>query len=280
MPRPAIRRAVRAIGLVVLALAAARAALVLVVRPSNDRDWSEDQARLPEATFDGSRVTVRNVRNFDYQATDRWTPRWEERTYDLDALESVWFAVEPFGDVRGPAHTFLSFGFRDSSYVAVSVEIRKEKGESFDPFLGLMRRYEVTYVVGDERDLLKLRTNFRKDSVFLWRVHTTPEKARALFTDMLARANALQAEPEFYNTLTNTCTTNIVRHVNALAPGKVPAFSHRVLLPAFSDELAYDLGLIAPGEDFATARRRALVNPAAARWADADDFSVRIRAGG
>lgn len=249
----------------------------LLVRPRVDRDWTEDSARLPEVAFRGDTVAIRNVRNFDYRTTEQWTARWEERAYDLSQVESAWFVVEPFGDVRGPAHTFVSFGFRDGRYLAVSVEVRKEKGERYHPVKGLFRRYELMYVVGDERDLVRLRSNFRRDSVFLYRVATEPAKARALLEDMLRRADALRERPEFYNTLTSTCTTNIVAHVDRIAPERVP-WSYKVLLPAFADELAYDIGLLDTSVPFAELRRRALINARAAAADTSPDFSALIRA--
>lgn len=251
-------------------------------QPSLERNWTEDNARMPHASFDGGIATVRNVRAFEWRTTSEFAPRWEERRYDLSRLESVWFLVEPFGDVRGPAHTFLSFGFADSTggtdYVAISAELRKERGETYHPVRGLFREYELTYVVGDERDLVRLRSNVRRDSVFLYRVATTPEQGRALFRAMLERASALGTAPEFYNTLTSSCTTNIVDHVNAIAPNKVP-FSYKVLLPAFADELAYELGLLDTSRPFAELRRDALINPRALAASDAPDFSTRIREG-
>jgi hypothetical protein len=250
--------------------------LLAFVRPSNDRNWSPDQVRLATATFAGDTVLVRNVRNAFYRATHDYDVRWEDRTYDLTKLESVWFMVEPFSDVRGPAHTLLSFGFSDGEYVGISVELRKEKGEEFSPVKGLFRQYELTYVVGDERDLLGLRANHRRDSVYLYPVNTTPERMRALFVSMLTRANALAEQPEFYNTLWSTCTTNIVRHIHEIAPRRVP-WSYKVLLPAFADELAYDIGLLAtdlPRDEFRAAH---LINDAAARYADTPEFSAGVR---
>jgi hypothetical protein len=264
-----------------LGAAATYAVVVLPRSASTDRDWTTDGARLARAHFAGSQVHVQNVRNFDYRSTDDFVERWEDRTYDLDRLQSVWFVVEPFSDYRGPAHTFLSFGFGEgdsAEYVGISVEIRKEKGEHYDPLKALLRNYELMYVVGDERDLVRLRSNFRKDSVFLYRANTTPERARALFVSMLERANALAEHPEFYNTLTSTCTTNIVSHVNTLAPGRVPKFSYKVLLPAFADELAYDLGLLDTSRGFEELRRKALINPVAEKAGDDPAFSRRIRA--
>jgi hypothetical protein len=217
------------------------AILVLLRRPSNDRDWSTDQKILATAAIRGDVVEIRNVRNFRYRSETDYTPAYETRTYDLRKLDSVWFVVERFG-TRGMAHTFLSFGFGDE-YVAISIEIRKEKGETFSPLRGLLREYELMYVIGDERDLIGLRTNYRKDVVYLYPVKTTKEKMRRVFLDMVARANSLAAEPEFYNTLTNNCTTNIVRHVNTISPRRIP-FSYKTLLPAYSDSLAIDVGLI------------------------------------
>ena len=221
---------------------------------------------------------VTNVRNARYRSVSDYDVRWEDRRYDLRQLNSVWFVVEPFSDLRGPAHTFLSFGFADGAYVAISVELRKEVGETFHPLRGLLRQYELQYVVGDERDLIGLRANHRRDSVFVYPVQTTPAKMRELFTAMLERANRLAARPEFYNTLWSSCTTNIVAHINAIAPKRVP-FSYKVLLPAYSDELAYDLGLLdtaLPRDGF---RLPHLINGRAAEFADREDFSVGIRRG-
>lgn len=250
--------------------------VLLSRHPSNDRDWSPDQGRLPVATFRGDSVDVQNVRDFRYRSTTDYDVVYENRSYDLRRLESVWFIVEPFSGMKGPAHTFVSFGFADGQYVAISVEIRKEKGEHFSALAGALRNYELMYVVGDERDLIKLRSNYRRDSVFLYRAVTTPAKARTLFVAMLTRANELAAHPEFYNTLTSNCTTNIVRHVNAISPRRVP-FSYKVLLPAYADELAYDVGLLDRSVPFDSLRARANINERALRYADSASFSRLIR---
>ncbi len=271
--RHLIRRTL--LGLVIVAIAG-YLLLLLLVRPSNERDWSADQQRLATAEFSGDIVRVQNVRNANYRSTTDFDVHWEDRTYDLRQLKSVWFVVEPFATWRGPAHTFLSFGFGDGEYVAISAEIRKEQGESFSPLRGLLRQYELTYIVGDERDLIGLRANYRNDDVHLYPVRATPDAARALFVSMLQRANALAAKPEFYNTLTNTCATNIVDHVNPIAPEPIP-FSYKTVLPAYSDELAFDLGLIDTDlkrEQFRAAFR---INDLARQHADSVDFSEAIR---
>lgn len=255
-------------------LAAMRVAMCAVIRPSNTRDWTEDQRVLPTAEFNGPLVTIHNIRNFQYTKVDQFTPAWYDKTFDLRKLDSAWFVVEPFGGAA-MAHTFVSFGFGGTDYVAISVEIRKEKGEAFSPVKGLLRQYEVMYVVGDERDLIKLRTNYRKDTVYLYPMRTTPERMRALFTAMLERANALAKKPEFYNTLTNTCTTNLVRHVNELVPGRVPLHP-AVFLPGYSDRFAYKLGLIDTNLPFEEARAKFRINERAEHAGDAE-FSQAIR---
>jgi Domain of unknown function (DUF4105) len=254
--------------------------LIVLTRPLNERDWSADQERTASAVISGDSVQIQNVRNTRYRSTTDYDVRWENRTYDLQKLESVWFIVEPFANWRGPAHTFLSFGFGSSGggdeYVAISVEIRKEKGESFSPLAGLLRQYELIYVVGDERDLIGLRANHRNDDVFLYKVRTTPEKMRALFTSMLNRANQIVQRPEFYNTLTNTCTSNIVDHIDVIAPGRIP-FSYKTYLPAYSDDLTYDLGLIdtsLPRNQYRAAHQ---INTLARLHADSAAFSRAIR---
>jgi hypothetical protein len=275
MPRRArlLRLIASLLGLSVLACLA----FVLPLQPSNDRLWSPDQTRLARALIDGDTVVIDNVRNAHYRSTSDYDVHWEQRQFDLRTLESVWFVVEPFADWRGPAHTLLSFGFSDGRYVAISAEIRKEEGESFSPWLGLLRQYELIYIIGDEHDLIGLRANHRNDDVYLYRVRSTQAQARAMFVSMLERAYALARRPEFYNTISNTCTSNIVDHIELIAPGRIP-FSYRTLLPAYADDLAFDLGLIdtdLPRESYRTAHR---INDPARRHAGAADFSAQIRA--
>lgn len=250
----------------------------LIVRPKTDKDWNTDQAIQPEISIQGDTVSVKNVRNFAYKTTTDYTPGYYDRTYNLDEIKSVDFMVEPFSTNPGAAHTLVSFGFENGDYVSVSVEIRKEKGESFSAIKGLLRQYELMYVVADERDVIKLRSNYRHDQVFLYPIKTSKENIRSLFVDMLTRAQKLQVKPEFYNTLTSTCTTNIVSHVNKLVPDRVP-FDYRILLPGYSDTYAYELGLIDTDLSFEAAREKFKINSLAETYADAPDFSQKIRLG-
>lgn len=247
-----------------------------VVGPSNERDWSPDQAILPSAELNGSRVTVHNIRNCEYRTADEYEVRYYDRTFDLNQLTSVDFIMVPFSDYPEGAHTFLSFGFDDRDYLAISVEVRREKGETFSVVKGLTRQYELMYVVGDERDLIQLRTNFRLDDVYLYRAKASPQQAQALFVDMLERANNLAKQPEYYDLVTNNCTTNIMQHINHVKPGRIP-YTYEILLPGYSDRLAYRLGLFKSTKSFEQTKLDARVTKLAYIYRDDAEFSQRIR---
>lgn len=246
--------------------------------PSNNRDWSPDQTVLPYAEINKNKATIYNIRNFTYTSTTEYKPAYYDKTFDVDTLQTVDYIVEPFEGI-GAAHTFISFGFEDGSFVAVSAEIRKEKGEIFSALKGMLKRYELMYVIADEQDVVKLRTNYRKDPVYIYPVKTTPEKMKALFVDMLQGANNLKENPEFYNTITNNCTRVIARHTNKITPGRIPWWNISLILPKYSDILASELGLIETPDGILKAREKHKVNDLAEKYADSSDFSQKIRSG-
>ena len=247
------------------------------IDPSGDRTWIPEQARAPAAEIHGTAVRIADVRNFTYTARSDFTPAYDTRTFDLDKLESVWYVLTPFSDSwRGPAHSFVSFGFADSQFVAISVEARREPGETYDAVKGLFKRFELISVIGDERDLIGQRAAYSTDRVYLYPIKAKPEKMRAMFVAMLERANKLRAEPEFYNTLTNNCTSNVVAHVNQVAPNTVPS-GIKTILPGYTDEVAHRLGLIDTKLDIDAARTQFLVNERARKFIRDPRFSFRIR---
>ena len=246
--------------------------------PSHTRRWAPEQAELPWAEIRGDSAHVHNVRNFDWTSATEYTPNWDIRTYDLARLDSAWFVLVPLTSAwRGPAHSFVTFGFSDASYLSVSVEARREVGEEYSVLRGLFRTYELIYVLGDERDLIGRRAVFDGTPVYLYPIQAPRETIREVFVDMVERINRLRDQPEFYNTLTNNCTSNLIRHVNRVVPGRIPP-SWRTVLPGYSDEMAIALGLIDSTISIDSARARYRINDRARAAFDSAGFSRRIRA--
>jgi hypothetical protein len=247
------------------------------LQPSNERDWQPEVARLAYATIDGDLVTVHNIRNFDYRTETDFTPAYYVRTYDLNKLDSADLVAVYW---MGPAiaHLFLSFGFGDD-HLAVSIEARKEKGEGYSSAKGFFRQYELYYVVADERDVIRVRTNYRKDppeDVYIYPLRGPRENIRRLFLEYVRKMNALREHPEFYNTLTTNCTTAILMNTR-VNPGSLP-FSWKVLLSGYTPAYVYEAGRMDQSLPFEELKRRSLVNAAAQAADQAPDFSRRIRA--
>ena len=250
------------------------------VRPSNDRQWSTPVAVLPSVTVDGDNFTFHNVRNFQYRTENDFTPRYYDKTVKLSELDSVdLLASYWMGDAI--AHIFVSFGFGGRDHLAVSIETRPEKGESYSTITGFFRNFEIFYVVADERDLIGVRTNHREDppeQVYLYRTKGPIENARHVFLDYVDTINGLNTEPGWYNTLTTNCTTSILWHTR-MNTGH-PPLSWKVLVSGYLPEYLYELGRIDTSLPFPELKKRSQVNAAArAAGDDAPDFSQKIRAG-
>jgi hypothetical protein len=245
------------------------------IRPSHDRNWRPEVAVMPRAVIDGDRVHLTGVRNFDYRTRNDFTVRYEERELQLSHLTALDFYISYF--TEGPVgHTFVSFIFDNAPPLSISIETRPEVGEGFAPVASLFKQFELIYVIGDERDLVRVRTNYRGEPVYLYRLNTSPADARRLLLIYLERINELADRPEFYNLLTNSCTINIVRYANAA--GRSGRFDIRHLLNGLIDGYLYYSGRIDTTLPFDELRRRSLINAAAQAANAAADFSERIRA--
>jgi hypothetical protein len=234
---------------------------------------------LPHATIAGNFITVHNIRNFDYRTETDFTPAYYDKTFDLSKLEAVDVIATYW---MGPeiAHVFVSFGFGGGDYLSVSIETRTERGEGYSTIKGFFKQYELFYVVGDERDLIRVRTNYRNDppeDVFLYRVHGPIENGRRVFLEYMHKINALKTKAEFYNTLTTNCTTNIWLHTR-INPGHLP-FSWKLLLSGYVPEYLYEAGRLDTSVPFPELQRRGHINARAREADQAEDFSQRIRAG-
>jgi hypothetical protein len=248
------------------------------IQPSNDRDWQPEVAVLPYATIDGDLVTLYNIRNVDYRTETDFTPAYYNKTFNLRKLKSVDLIASYW---MGPAiaHTFLSFGFDGGDHLAISIETRKEQGEGYSTIKGFFKQYELFYVVADERDIIRVRTNYRKDppeDVYLYRVHGPIENGRRVFLEYMHKINTLKDRPQFYNTLTTNCTTAVWQNTR-INPGHLP-FSWKLLLSGHVPKYLYEAGRLDTSLPFDELQRRSRINEVAQAADRAADFSRWIRA--
>jgi len=266
------------------AFAAYAVAFVLVLvawntaTPRNDRDWQPEVAVLPYATISGDLVTVHNIRNFDYRTETDFTPAYYDRTFDLRRLDRVELLSVYW---MGPAiaHLFVSFGFGDE-HLPISIEVRKTRSKEYSTVAGFFRQFELVYVVSDERDVIRVRTNYRKsppEEVYMFRTVAPIENGRRVFLDYIRDMNLIKDRPRFYNTLTTNCTTMILAHTT-MNPGHLP-LSWKVLLSGYAAEYAYDMGHLDRSLPFEELKRRGHINVRAQAADKASDFSRLIRVG-
>jgi hypothetical protein len=245
------------------------------IPPSHDRQWRPEVAVMPRAIIGGDRVRITGVRSFDYRTRNDFTVRYGEREVQLAQLTGLDFYVSYWSEGL-VGHTFLSFIFDNAPPLSISIETRPEVGEGFDPIASLFKQFELIYVVGEERDLVGVRANHRRETVYLYRLNTSADDARRLLMIYLARINELADRPEFYHLLSNSCTINIVRYANAA--GREGRFDIRHLLNGLVDSYLYHSGRVDTTLPFEELRRRSLINDAARAADGAPDFSERIRA--
>jgi hypothetical protein len=256
-------------------------ALLLVcwsaIEPSNDRVWESENAVLAYATINGNRITLHNIRNFDYRAETDYTVAYYDRTFDLQQLDTVdLFAVYWMGPAI--AHVFLSFGFSDGSHVAISIEARREQGQGYSSVAGFFRQYALYYAVGDERDIVRVRTNYRRappEEVYLYRLRGSAASRQRLFLEYLRQLNALRDRAQWYNSLTTNCTNTIWLNSRVL-PGHLP-YSWKVLLSGYVPRFLYEHGKLDSSLPFEELQQRARINALAESADRAADFSQRIR---
>ncbi|MFT5299969.1 MAG: hypothetical protein ACI87E_002146 [Mariniblastus sp.] len=256
------------------------------VRPSHDRTWSTAQAILPYADIDLGRsptITVHNIRSNRYGPIAPSHKSHYDDTYDLSKLRSVWLGVDRFTSLEPMAHTFLSFEFEPgshrSNFLAFSVETRRESDEpNYSPIRGLFKNYELIYVIADEQDVLAGRSDDVENIIQLYPIRTTPEGIRSLFLDMLDRTNSLREQPEFYHTLFNNCTNNIVQHTNCVIEQSISPWARGVVFPGYTDSLAHQRGIIDTELSLDDARIRFRIDERVKSYDGLSDFSEFIRA--
>jgi hypothetical protein len=251
----------------------------LSLRPLTDGDWQADVDRKAWAETDGDRVTIHNLRNCDYRTETDYANCWSDRTFYLSEIRATDMFLTNWG-LRWVSHPIFSFQFGDNEHIAFSIEARYKAGQSYSSILGFFRQYELIFVTADERDVIRLRSNYRKnEEVYMYRTQLQPERARAVFLTYVAYLNKLRDHPEWYNALTRNCTTTLDRQIAANMTNPRP-WNYQLILNGTLDKLLYDRGrLVTGGLPFPELKERAHINTAAKAANQSPDFSALIRAG-
>ena len=244
--------------------------------PTNDSDWQPDVAQKAWADIQGDEVTFHNVRNCDYRTETEYTPHWETRTVGISQITGIDLAIDYWGS-PWIAHPIVSFQFTDAPPLCFSIETRRKLGQTYSAIEGLYRQFELIYIVADERDVIRVRTNYRDEDIYLYHTTISPARARERFLEYIHSLNALRNKPRWYNAITTNCTTSIrTQH----PPKERIPWDWRILLNGKGDELMYERHfIVTDGLPFAELKSRSLIDTRARAANDSPDFSQLIRVG-
>ena len=241
-------------------------------------DWKDALKVLSTAEFHDNLITVKNVRNFQYDSSGNPTiEAYYDKTYDLNKLKKVWYITAPFNPGSSFAHTFLSFEFQDNSFLVITVEGRLVKGQKYNPINGTIRTFPLMYIATDERDAIYVRANINKSAIYVYPLKANQKDGRLLLVDMLNRMNDLSIHPAWYNSIFDNCTSSIAKHVNKIWPGILPTFDWQVILTSYADKLALDSGLLDTNLDIDQARKKFYVTDKSEKAGYVENYSVLIR---
>jgi hypothetical protein len=247
------------------------------IKPPKTRHWQPDVAQTAWTERIGDKITIHNLRNFDYQPGSPPQPRWETKVVDLSDLQGVDLFINFWGTTL-ICHPIVSFQFGPADHVAISVETRMAEGQSYSTIRGFFKQFSLIYIVSDERDVVRVRTNYRHEQLYLYRTSIGPERARAIFLDYLRTVDAMHQHPRFYNAVTSNCTTNVRTHTAATTANPAP-WDWRMLVNGTVDELVYERGGFASHLPFAELKEKSLIDARAQAADQARDFSQQIRVG-
>ncbi|MFT5729168.1 MAG: hypothetical protein ACI8PB_003331 [Desulforhopalus sp.] len=243
--------------------------------PTGDKDWAPDVAKISHGEIHGDILTMHNVRSFEYKSEQLYYQHWVTRTYNLNNLEGVDIFLSYWASEH-IAHTILSWDFGEDGYLPISIETRKDKTQEYSSVKGFFKQFEIAYIAADEKDIIRLRTNYRKERVYLYRLKASKDQVLVLLKDYLVKMNSLVQTPEFYNALTHNCTTTIQIHANATRKDAPPPLGWRLIASGHVDELLYDRGVVQSDVPFAELRKVSRVDPIMQQEGK-ENFSNRMR---
>jgi len=231
------------------------------LQATNNKEWAADVSRIAHGEIKGDTLLLHNVRDFSYTKKDEtieeWqgNDQWESREYNLAAIQGLDLFLSYWASDH-IAHVIMSWDFGEDQHLAISIETRKDIHQEYSAVKGFFKQFELSYVAAGEKDIIRLRTNYRKERVYLYRLLVSNDKARALLEAYIAEMNSLVSTPEFYNALTRNCTTAIILHTEAINPDDPPPLDWRVIVSGHLDELLYEKGLVSQKLPFAELRKQ------------------------
>jgi Domain of unknown function (DUF4105) len=251
----------------------------LALQPSNDGPWQSDVSQLAWAEVHGDQIVIHNVRNCDYRSEFDYSNCWTDRTLNLSQIRAADLFLTNWG-LWYASHPIVSFQFGDNEHIAFSIEARYRPGQAYAVLPGFFRQYGLIFITADERDVIRLRTNYRKDEeVYLYRIQVKPETARAMFLTYIDYLNNLKDHPEWYNELTKNCTSTVDTQLASVVGNPQP-WNYQLVLNGSMDELLYDRNrLVTGGLPFAQLKQMEHINAAAHAANLSPDFSALIRVG-
>ena len=258
-------------------------------KPKHNRDWRPEQSKLSSAKIENDKVLIKNIRNCSYRSENDLDLHYYDKSFDLGKIKSIDLIIQPFKKLSLIAHIFLSFGFEKGDYISVSVEARRIK-KKVKPLSGILQKlngpyivmagffktFELIYILADEGDIMRLRPLHHKDSVYIYPLKIKKSKIKKIFLDILKRVNRIERKSEFYNTLTNSCVTNIFKHIKEAGETEIPR-SWKFFVPSKIDKLLYDIKLIKTKLPFDAFKEKHRINDRAEKYQDEADYSAKIR---
>lgn len=268
-------------GFALLSLITAAIYFYFVLKPSNSRNWEAGMETLPAVAINGNQVNVKNIRDYHYQGNQTVSTGYIEKTFDVSKLAKVWFVVEPFTikpftGFKGVAHTYFVFDFTDQDPVVVSVEARREKGEKYDAWIGLLNQYELIYIWGTEQDETVSRVTVENNRLYMYPLQISPEAGQKLFLQIAQATHNLEATPRFYNTFLSNCTNELAKAANQVKPNSVP-LNIALFLPGYSDEQLYKLGYIPHDKPLEEIQRKYYISDFVSKFYSDSNFSQELR---
>ncbi len=252
------------------------------IKPSNERDWEYGFEVLPKISIDVTKVTINDLRDYQFTSSDSGEVKYKNLQVDINDLERVWFVHQPFSvkpvtGFGGIAHTFFVFDFKNSEPIAVSVEARREKGEQYDAWWGLTKKYELIYIWGTENDEIKKRVLLQKNALYMYPLQIEKESAQKLFLQLAETTMELENTPRFYNTFSNNCTNELAVNANLIKPGTIPSTNRALYFPGYADEELYKLGFIPHSESLDDVNKKYYISEEVKKIYTDPDFSNKLR---